>query len=496
MSRASRAEVRALHRQMREWRRGRADTTLMQVLSDAYIAVFAVIMLGAMATSAILQTRVSISAGCTTSECGDARFWLAWVSALAVITATLAVARAFGPLQTSPAAASWLLSSPVDRSAVLRPRLLLVGGLTAVGTGLASAVIAELAGFGGSAVAVSAVAVAAGGVSTVMFAAIMQAGRGLTVRRLTWLLGTMTWLGLVLIAIHLLPSAPGSPLTGGLVGAGVAVLVWVLAAGLVARASSGLPTIHRDRLTPGGSLLASLSGALASLDLSLMYDIVIARRWLAKSTVRPVRGGPSGPWALVWRDVVRLRRSAASVLILVAALIVPYVVVALDLGEVVVVAGALAAFLAGVGLCSALRTTSRNPGLVRCFPMSAAQVRAACLAVPGAVLLAWALGAAPAVYEGMGPIPWPDAVMVSVAMGAAGITAIARWLMAAPPDYGRPLISSPAGGIPMGLAGSVLRGFDVLVLLVAPLLIAPSSNGATVSLALAAIVLAVLLRRK
>ena len=492
------AEVRRLRRQMREWRRGRADTTLMQVLSDAYIAVFTTVMIGATAISAIIQTRVSISSGCTTGSCPDSRHALGWVSGLAVVAVVLAASRAVGPLLMSPAAGSWILSTPLDRGPLLRPRLLAAGALAAGSSAVLSTVALVLAGFSADSATAYVIVVAAAASCAVMSSAICQPRKGHAVRGVTWLLGGATWLGLVAIATGMVPSVSTTATVGGFGIAGVLISVvsWLIALGLTTKAVRSLRRIHRDQLTPGGSLLASLSGALASLDLSLMYDILVARRWLTKATVRSVRGGPTGAWALVWRDVIRLRRSASTLVVVASALVVPYVVVVLDLGRLILLVGAMTAFFTGVSLFSALRTTSRNPGLVRCFPMSAAAVRAACLVVPGTVLVLWALVAMPAVHSSMDPISWSDTLQVSLAMGMAGVGSVARWLLAAPPDYSSPLVSSPAGGIPTGLIGSVLRGFDVLALLTAPILIAPSSIGAAISLALAAIVLTVLVGRK
>jgi hypothetical protein len=165
------------------------------------------------------------------------------------------------------------------------------------------------------------------------------------------------------------------------------------------------------------------------------------------------------------------------------------------LDGVIVLAGALAAFLTGIWLCSALRTTASNPGLMRCFPMSVAEVRSATLVVPAAVLLVWSVAAAPAVARTV-----DDGVavtlLVSVSTGMAALGAIARWLLAPPPNYSQPLVSSPAGGIPVGLVGSTLRGFDVLLLLTIPLLLAPDVTGSMISLALNAAVLSFLVNRK
>ena len=249
-------------------------------------------------------------------------------------------------------------------------------------------------------------------------------------------------------------------------------------------------------MTAGGAFLSSLSGALAGLDLGLVYDILMARKWRSRSIVRPVRGGPAGSWALVWRDVIRLRRSAHTVVVLAATLVVPYVAATLDLGKAVPAVGALTAFLAGLGLCSGLRVLTRTPGLIRCFPMPAASVRQVGLIVPGVVLVIWGLASAPAYVNSMAAGNVSAAVLVGIAVGLAALTAIARWVTAPPPNYSGPLVSSPSGAVPPSLFGNVLRGLDVLLLLTAPLLLASPTLGAQISLALAFIVLTILINRK
>ena len=73
MTIAAGASTRSLRRQMRSWRRERADTTLYQQISDAYVWIFTTVVIGAMAISALIQTRVSIETGCTAATCQDAR---------------------------------------------------------------------------------------------------------------------------------------------------------------------------------------------------------------------------------------------------------------------------------------------------------------------------------------------------------------------------------------------------------------------------------------
>jgi hypothetical protein len=64
-----------------------------------------------------------------------------------------------------------------------------------------------------------------------------------------------------------------------------------------------------------------------------------------------------------------------------------------------------------------------------------------------------------------------------------------------PPDYRLPLVTSPMGAVPTSLYGSLARGFDVLLLGTAPLLISPTGAGASWSIGLVAVVLSFLVTR-
>ncbi|MET0930450.1 MAG: DUF6297 family protein [Aeromicrobium sp.] len=495
MTVAADASARSLRRQMRSWRRERADTTLYEQVSDAYVWIFSIVVIGAMAISALIQTRVSIATSCTAATCEDARTSLVWASVAGVLAVALASAQAVGPVMVTPATGAWLLTTPIDRGPLLRSRLYLACITSAVVSGAIVALTTLLAGFDAISIVILSLAAAAAGAGAAAAAAAWQPGGGRTTRWASFALGALTAAWMLLIALDRAPSTT-QDWTSGTTGWIVLGAAAVAATGLIVVAARRLTTLLRAQLVPGGSLVASLSGALAGLDFTLAYDVLVARRWLTAATVRPVRGGPGGMWALVWRDVVRLRRSPGAVAALVASLLIPYVVVQLGLDDVILLASAFAAFVTGIWLCSALRTTARNPGLIRCFPMSLAEVRAATLVVPAAALVVWSLAAAPAIGHVVDHALPTETVLVALATGMAALGAIARWLLAPPPNYSQPLISSPAGGIPTGLVGSTLRGFDVLLLLTVPLLVAPDATGALISLALNAAVLGFLVNRR
>jgi hypothetical protein len=276
------------------------------------------------------------------------------------------------------------------------------------------------------------------------------------------------------------------------VASAVVAIVTVLFA---VRAVLGLRRLSRTDLALGGSLVPGLSGALATLDLALAHDVLVSRRWRTRSTVRSRRGGPEGVEALLWSELVRLGRSPQALATLAATVVLPYLASTAGLGRVVVLVGVAAGFLAGLGLLTGLRVVTRASSLSRVLPWPDWQVRGACLALPGAALVLFGLATTPAVHASMA-VDWPSAVIIAVAVGAGATACATRWMTGRPPDYTRPLVSTPAGAVPANLYGSVLRGFDVLLLVTAPLLIAPTSGGAIVSMALSVTVVSVLLGRR
>lgn len=489
---ASAAEVRALRSQIRTWRRGRVDTSLWEALGDAYVAVFSGLVLGAMAVNVVINLHGIVSGGCSSVSCLEARGALGWLFGLAGITVVLATTRLLGPMYVTPAVGTWLLTAPLDRKALVRGRLLgmsvvaaLVGaGLAATGAALSAYPVAVIAWL----------TLVAGTVCVVLVAVatIDQARDGLAVRVLAWLLGVVLWVGLVLVARDsvpgLLPVPAVGPLRIAVVGAAV------VAVALLVVAYRSLHLIRRERLVAGGNLLPGISGALASLDLTLCYDILLARHWRRRSSVRVVRGRSSGAGALVWREVVRLRRAPQVLIGLGAVLVLPYLAAALGLGHALVVVVTLTGFGAGVGLFTSLRVLSRTASLLRCFPLPASTVRLACLSVPCLVLVLWSLATTPAVHGAVGG-SWGSSSAVALACGVTVATAAVRWMTSHPPDYRLPLITSPMGAVPTSLYVSVLRGFDVLLLGTVPLLISPTPNGAIWTAGLMAVVLSFLLSR-
>lgn len=474
---------------MRHWRRGHADTKLTEAISDAYINLFAVVMLGSMLVSALVNVARLSDELCTTAGCREGRSLLPWLVAAASLAGVLAVARMFGPVFTSPAVSSWLLSTPADRGALLRPRVWRTAAIAAVVTVLLAAAGTTLGRFAASAIALHALGTGLVAVLAVALAVIGQTGSGLASRSLNWLLAAALWVVLLLLALGRAPLLdPPQRVTG--TGAAITAVVALLMAGGFVLALRITARLHRRDIAAGGNLAPGLSGAMSTLDLALMYDVLLAHRWRARGSVRSRRGGPHGLGALVWADLRRLTRSPRWVVLVAAAVVVPYAVAVTGAERLVFLMAALLGFWTGLPLLTGLRVLTRSASIVRMLPFPLATARRSAVSVAGVVLFAYGLATAPAL-QGALEVPWSVAWAMGVAVGASSLASASRWVTGKPPDYGRPLVSTPSGAVPTNLYGSALRGFDVLLLTCAPVLIYPGDVTTVLSIGLSVVVVAV-----
>ncbi len=475
-----------LRGQIREWRRGRAELNFRELFSDAYIAAFTVVMIGSMAGNVVLNLRRLADASCTDS-CAQVRTLSPLLSALAVSALALGVARLLGPVFSPPAANAWLLSTPVDRSALLRPGWLRTSTIAVLGATAALIAPVLLGGLDATTAPVFLLAGGATSLACVGLAALSQIHEHRAARLLTWLVTGSLWVLLALAAGGRLGALPGMT---AWVGAAVAGLALVAAGGLTWRVLTTLPTMSRRVLGHTEHLSPSLSGALSSLDLGLMYDVLLARRWGPAARVTSHTGGPRGWWALVHRDLRRAQRSPQPFVVLAGMALIPYAAASAGAGRPVVLATTFAGLLAGPPLCSGLRVVTRTSGLARMLPFDPQSLRSAHLVVPGLALLCFGLATSGSLRPVMA---WSEALLVGVACGLSVIAATMRWVSAKPPDYARPLVSTPAGGLPPGVMGSVLRGVDVWAITALPLTF--PGFGVWVSLAISGAVITFLLTK-
>ncbi len=478
--------AREVARQIRAWRRTRGDLSLLQVLEDAYVGVLSTVLVGAMLISVLLGVRESTAPLCT-DACRAASGALGWIVIPALVAACLAVARLLGPVFTPPAAGPWLLATPVDRSGLLRAPWRRALALAAGAGLLVAPAAAILAGLDtGAGAAVTALA-ATGCLGAVAGAAWAQLSDTSWSRWATWATLALLWAALTVITVA--PDRIPTPLLTPPQAWFATGVVSLLALATVVGSRRSLDSTRRSSLSRAEAAWPSLSGAMASLDLTLLYDVLLARRW-AHAQVRPRRGGPHRWWALVHRDLIRLTRQPQPWLVLAALTLVPYAAAraGLDTGLGPVIA--LCGLIAGPALSTGLRVVCRSRALTTALPFSDEAVRCAHLVLPTIGLTLFACAVSPAVAAQSG---WSAAWLVCLAGAASGLAASTRWICAGPPDYGSPLLATPAGGLPPGVVMGLVRGVDVWLLTAVPMLWGPT--GVAISLALSATVMVALVAK-
>ena len=130
------------------------------------------------------------------------------------------------------------------------------------------------------------------------------------------------------------------------------------------------------------------------------------------------------------------------------------------------IAAGLAGFIAVRPLMDGLRSVCRSIGLVRALGMDLRELRVIMSVVPGAFAALWAALATPAL----------GSPAVAFAVAAGMLTGAVRQASARPPSYSGPLVASPMGAIPPGLFSTPIRGFDLLLLCLAPVLLGLSGT--------------------
>lgn len=453
-------EVRA---EIRDWRRGRAELKWGEVLSDGYIAIFCVVMIGAMGGNVVLTLRRLADDTCVGS-CTEVRSAMPWLAALAVALLALGLARLLGPVFSPPAANAWLLSTPVDRGALLRPGWGRTSALAVVTAALVLLAPAVLGGFSLTEGAVFLVAGGATALACVGIAALSQVHENRVARVLTWVIAAGLWVLLSLSATQGAGAVPSVPLS---IGLAAAALLVVVAAALYWRTRSAMAGVSRRVLGYTAHLSPSLSGALSSVDLGLMYDVLLARRWGRGASVRPRTGGPLGWPALVHRDLIRAVRSPQPFVLLAALVLVPYAAAEAGAGRAVVLVTTLLGLLGGPAMCSGLRVVVRTQSLARMLPLRRKTLLLAHLAVPGTALLLFSLATIPTLLP---THPSTEAANLAIACALSSLASTTRWVTGKPPNYAAPMVSTPAGGVPTGVFGSLARGFDVWAFTALPLM--------------------------
>lgn len=453
---------------MNDWRKGRATRSLWNAIMDAYVAVFSVVVIAAMLVGSIVRAQQLASA----SSNADVRALLPLAALAGVLAATLAVARIFGPVVASAAEGFWLMDAPLSRRAMLRGRLGLALGLALVSGMAVGALVAALVGSPLLLVVLWALAGGLGAAGLTAFAGAEQgAERTWVVRLVEGLLGLVCLVSLlyvVAVAAGFMPNFINHEIS-------IQVALGVLALGVVLLVVAGLVAyrrldwIRRARLVSGGDLLSGVQGAAFALDFALMRDLLVEREAAERGRVRPTRGRGTGITALVMRDVQRLVRFPRPLIPFLASIIIPYAVLAIGLGRLVVPIAAVVLMVVMVPFFGALRVLTRSKGLARSMPFPTSKLRDASTVVPALLALVWGIAITPAYLgitgQGMLGRDVVETVIYALITAAAGLIAAIRWVGAKPPNYSGPMVSTGAGAMPPGLMFNLFRGFDMVALI-------------------------------
>ncbi|GAA1739531.1 DUF6297 family protein [Luedemannella helvata] len=448
--------ARHLRADLRAARRAHRTGGLGDVLSDLYVVA---LFLGMYSWAAIYESREYLRSPTAGHTDPDEVYWIA----VAAVPAALAFAwhglRTVGPLLVTPTMQAWVTSSPVDRRALLAPRF------RALGTGMA-ALVAALGGaaalIGGApatGLAWGALAGAACGAGGVSLSVLAQATRGR--RRWPRLVGVALAIVAALVAASVVVahfSGGSFPRPAGSLTVVVAIAGLPLAVVALVIADRALRRVDRAALTAGAPLANAAAEAVVLLDPTLLAGLLEGRRWRRVGRVRSRRFLPGGRWwVLLQAEVRRLYRSPGA-LVAWGALILLQYAVAVAVPSVAGPARVIGAFLAATRLTGGLRTLTRSPGLRRAVGGGNAAVRLVHLVVPAAGAGLWWLATAP-----VGPV-LPAWATIGTLLGV--VFAAYRAATRAPLDYGGAYAVTPFGTIPVDLLRQLLRGPDVIAVLV------------------------------
>ena len=467
-----------LRRWMRTVRRGRADRSLWQQFEDIYLLIFALAMVGATAGNVVLNLN-DRSAACTSSACGWLLLTVPLILVPLLVSSTLRVLLSVGPIGASRATGFWLLATPVDRAALLRPSYRLVMVVSAAVGGPAAVIGWALFGAAWSTVGEAAVLTTALLICTACVSVWAQES-AVRSRRALWVADGLLALaavpavvlavqpreapgGVIGDKLRAIEQAPGEQVFASSHGGFVVVAVLALLAcvTLVVITARSLGRLSRLSVVSGGELLAGMAGAAVTLDVSLLADIVAARRWSQVARLKSRRGHWSGVPAVVHREFIRVLRWPRRLVIGLALLVVPYAVAGTGFDVLVPLAAGFACFAAVRPLMDGLRSVSRSPGLVRALGMAPRDLRIALSVIPAGFAALWSLLLLPAVEH-------PS---VAFAVAAGALAGVVRQSSARPPSYDGPLVATPTGAVPPGLFSQPLRGFDLLLLSLVPVLL-------------------------
>jgi hypothetical protein len=443
-------------REWRSWvrhaRRAHHARSLGDVLTDAYMLLWLLLVYGG---ALVASVRRHLQHPSGTPFAGPEPFWVGVSVLLVGCGLAWQALRAVGPLMATPAEQAFGISTPVARRAWLAPRFVALVLSTTVGLALATAAVSIL-GLSHNQPAWAALAAGAYGAAGIASLVSTQAPGGWRWPRPAG--------GLLIVAGSLVASAvvtahyaghpfptPGFALAPALALSGVPLAIVALASTWRA-----LPRVDLAALSAGAAVATATVSATVWLDPSLLSGVLEVRRWRHVGTVRsrPFHGGPwRRPWVLLQAELRRQLRRPGALAVWAGSALALYALT-LVAPSAVGVGRLLLGYVAAGRLMSGLRTLSASPGLRRALGGSQREQRVAHLVVPALGMALWWAATAPAGGVHL------DVLELLVVAGVVG--AAFRSATRPPMSYGGAVLETPFGLFPMELVMQLARGPDLL----------------------------------
>ncbi|WP_280507712.1 DUF6297 family protein [Nocardia flavorosea] len=414
-------------------RENRTGTTVLLMLS-AYV-VGGVVWWAATRPASVIGS-VLFTAGPGWAATG------AWVFFALAVSGGLSLARAFGPVGASAPDALWLLSTPVDRGALLRVRVglaLAVGAAAGTVAGRFTAYIAGASLWGPLTVLGT-----LGGVVVVAVAVLVQS------RRLPHpVLPLLRWsfvsagLGLTVAAVvqWAVPVLTAWPVVFVAAAPAAAVAMWAVAS---------CRYLSRADLGSGSDLTSGAQASLTSLDLSVLAGILEERAWrrVGRSVSRRLPAGRAA--ALLRADLLRYGRRPSAYTVAAAVVVAVWFATVVGTPLLVAFIGLGGSFWVAMLFSAGLRDICGDPALRVLLGAGDRALRRPMLIVPAA-----ALG-----LTGMLTFLATGPVAVISAAGAA----LAAYRIRTRPSrsYDGLLLITNTGPLPIDLIRQLIRGLPIL----------------------------------
>lgn len=426
---------------------------------------------------------------------GDATTAVSGVAALLLIYAVLlSVLRAVGPVTVSRQDVMWLVLSPLNRRKVLARSvglLIAVVVVAAAVVGVAALTLLPIPPVDASGVLTALAIGASGGLLMVALTIGVQAFEFLQ----PWLRGLIALLvGLAVlapVAAMVLPEETGLRIYEVLAHAGPwgwpaflgrpgAAVIGAVALAVIVGAWRLIARVPTRSLLESSAMTGTIADSVIGLEPSFLTHAAEVRYWRGRRVTsaswalvtRIARRWPGlrVPAALVAQDIRTLVRRPGRLALLACAALVPMLVAAAGIGQLVIVVVLIGGLASSGSAVSSVRRESDSPALLALMGIGPGDVLRARAVLPSVVSALWcgvALTCLTAVDQ-LPPGPW---WLLGLACGPAFGVAALRMARRGPVRNDLPAASTPMGTVQSGPFTWAVTGLDLAVLLTAPTLI-------------------------